>query len=567
MERTPILCEATFGLGGVLQHELIHDYSVPQDCIVRVQLQRGHNKSRIGSELLVVSPGHYSASVVSNPPRTAAAVYAYVASWHGCQSDEGWMKTEGDNFIPVLFPWEKGMGQDEWAADHMRQWTMEHVPKPARVVACATTASTKHKNVDGCSPVVVGGPECRWGLVDVGCKDLEQHWRHACETWITAAASWTNPLRPEGASVCGKAIREGVMGKKRPFSVIPLACIVGGGTLTFNETLQERYEHGHSSAAEVAPPTVGRTALPFFGRLRLCKADLENPDLIVKAFCTEEVGCDASADGKGSFTMHLCLQLSQDQDTIERRRVKKGAHTALRADIAAAMVRQAGPFRPGDIVFDPMTGTSTIPAEAVDIGAAHGEACKGEALATGAGTASGRRWGGPVYGLGSEIVMERLSDGLQQERHVDLLLADSGALPLRTGSIDAIITDLPYGIRCGSPASLGTIYQRFAAEAVRVLRMGGRCVVLGQGKKVRMNICLHPQLLLREVILVDNNKVPVQMFVMERAGDVVSMPRDIATQLIRQQAGQEGRRLKQQYRDERAAKRVAKGERASAQPR
>ena len=51
-------------------------------------------------------------------------------------------------------------------------------------------------------------------------------------------------------------------------------------------------------------------------------------------------------------------------------------------------------------------------------------------------------------------------------------------LPLRKGSVDCIVSDLPFGKRCGKPGHRNRLYTRLGREAARVLRVGGRAAFL-----------------------------------------------------------------------------------------
>ena len=60
---------------------------------------------------------------------------------------------------------------------------------------------------------------------------------------------------------------------------------------------------------------------------------------------------------------------------------------------------------------------------------------------------------------------------------VALMQADATHLPLADGSVDAIVTDMPFGKKHAKRSSR-TLYPRVFAECKRVLRPGGALVVL-----------------------------------------------------------------------------------------
>ena len=54
----------------------------------------------------------------------------------------------------------------------------------------------------------------------------------------------------------------------------------------------------------------------------------------------------------------------------------------------------------------------------------------------------------------------------------------SERLPLRDGSVDVIICDMPFGVKCGSKSRNQKLYPKTFANMCRVLRVGGRAVIL-----------------------------------------------------------------------------------------
>jgi 23S rRNA G2445 N2-methylase RlmL len=150
-------------------------------------------------------------------------------------------------------------------------------------------------------------------------------------------------------------------------------------------------------------------------------------------------------------------------DRAMRHRTYKLEHNAasLRPTVAAAMVRLAG-IGPGMTVLDPMCGAGTILAEAMDIAARRGRA-------------------GKVHVLGGDVDPNAVfvaSQNLQKLGAVDLARWDATALPLETASVDRIVSNPPFGKQLSSIEQIGPLYEAAAAEWDRVLRSGGRAVLL-----------------------------------------------------------------------------------------
>ncbi|CAN0453872.1 unnamed protein product, partial [Hapterophycus canaliculatus] len=56
---------------------------------------------------------------------------------------------------------------------------------------------------------------------------------------------------------------------------------------------------------------------------------------------------------------------------------------------------------------------------------------------------------------------------------------DAQSLPLRDGSVDAMVVDMPFGHSCGTPRQNAKLFPLVMAEMARVLRPGsGRAVLL-----------------------------------------------------------------------------------------
>lgn len=148
-----------------------------------------------------------------------------------------------------------------------------------------------------------------------------------------------------------------------------------------------------------------------------------------------------------------------------RHREYKVAHRpgSLRASVAAALGWLSGP-RADDVVVDPMCGAGTILIERAHLGR--------YAMLAGydrdpAALAAAAENIGPRY------------------RPIGLALADAARLPLGDGAATHLVTNLPWGVKYGSHANNRRLYPRLVEEFARVVRPGGRLVML-TGERVLM---------------------------------------------------------------------------------
>jgi tRNA (guanine10-N2)-dimethyltransferase len=108
--------------------------------------------------------------------------------------------------------------------------------------------------------------------------------------------------------------------------------------------------------------------------------------------------------------------------------------------------------QPGESLYDPFCGTGGLLGEADLVGSSP---------------------------LGSDADPAMVDGCRRNFPEIPLFLADACALPLRSGCVDSVVTDLPYGqsSRVRSP-TLGDLYSRALGEIHRVLRPGRRAVVV-----------------------------------------------------------------------------------------
>ena len=149
-------------------------------------------------------------------------------------------------------------------------------------------------------------------------------------------------------------------------------------------------------------------------------------------------------------------------DRTMRHRTYKLDHVpaSLRPTLAASMVRLAG-IGPGMTVLDPFCGAGTILAEAVDV--------------------ARRRLGDPVRVVGGDVDPNAVFVTSQNMVHVgpvDLARWDARRLPLPDACVDRIISNPPFGKQLSTIEEVGPLYEAAAAEWDRVLKPGGRAVLL-----------------------------------------------------------------------------------------
>ncbi len=149
-------------------------------------------------------------------------------------------------------------------------------------------------------------------------------------------------------------------------------------------------------------------------------------------------------------------------DRTMRHRTYKAEHrpASLRPTMAAAMVRLAE-MESGNVLLDPMCGAGTILAEALTFARMH------------------RRE--RVQVLGGDIdraALRAARDNLHAFDNALLARWDATRLPLPDAGVDRLISNPPFGKQLGDPGEIGPLYGQALGEYNRVLRPGGRPVLL-----------------------------------------------------------------------------------------
>ena len=165
-------------------------------------------------------------------------------------------------------------------------------------------------------------------------------------------------------------------------------------------------------------------------------------------------------------TLEFRMDMEEDEallglrltDGTMRKRTYKIAHlpASLKPTVAYCMVLLSEPT-PGDVFVDPMCGAGTIPIERAMAGP------------------YSRIIGGDVE---KEILSAAQSNVDASRKSVELELWDVSSMPMQDQSVDRLVCNLPFGKRIGSPSENQRLYSSFFREMVRVLRPGGKAVLL-----------------------------------------------------------------------------------------
>jgi len=198
-------------------------------------------------------------------------------------------------------------------------------------------------------------------------------------------------------------------------------------------------------------------------------------------------------------------------DRRMRHRTYKQEHrpASLRPTLAAAMVYLSRP-RPGDRFCDPMCGAGTILAE--------------------------RAQAGPYRLLvGGDIDADAVRAAQVNLRSVARALPASGwqagdlrggcvlhewdarALALGSGSLDVVVSNLPFGEQSGSHQENPALYDRCFQQLTRVLVPGGRVVLLtGERELMKSVLQRYPSLRLERQVLVGVLGQAARIYVLRR---------------------------------------------------
>lgn len=204
--------------------------------------------------------------------------------------------------------------------------------------------------------------------------------------------------------------------------------------------------------------------------------DLKRPQLEVWVFAVEDETC------VGLLLLH---QAAKRQSYL-------GA-TGLHPNVCWALLATASVL-PGETLLDPMCGTGMLLTEAPP--------------------------GVQVVGVDiSSSMIQRASAHLRSLRRpaFALFLADARHLPFADGMADVAVCDLPFGRQFGSLEGNKELYPQVMRELRRVVRVGGRCVILTSSdneQAMSSGIAISGWTLLEKRSWKLGNKLPSEVYIL-----------------------------------------------------
>ncbi|XP_072928611.1 tRNA (guanine(6)-N2)-methyltransferase THUMP3 isoform X1 [Hemitrygon akajei] len=170
----------------------------------------------------------------------------------------------------------------------------------------------------------------------------------------------------------------------------------------------------------------------------------------------------------------VVIGIALTEESLHRRNIVHFGPTTLRSTLAYGMLRLCSP-QLTDIIVDPMCGTGAIPIEgALEFTQSYFVGGDNNVLAVNRS----------INNINS-LQKKRLDKGRTNwGLPLDVIQWDICNLPLKTSSVDIIISDMPFGKRIGSKRKNWDLYPACLKEMGRVCRPEtGRAALLTQDKK------------------------------------------------------------------------------------
>uniref|UniRef100_A0AAQ5ZIM4 THUMP domain-containing protein n=1 Tax=Amphiprion ocellaris TaxID=80972 RepID=A0AAQ5ZIM4_AMPOC len=169
----------------------------------------------------------------------------------------------------------------------------------------------------------------------------------------------------------------------------------------------------------------------------------------------------------------VVIGIALTEESLHRRNISHFGPTTLRSTLCYGMLRLCKP-QESDIILDPMCGTGAIPLEgAIEFNSSFYIAGDNNDMAVNR----------TVNNI-CHFQKRRADKGSPSGLPIDTVRWDLCSLPIRTSSVDIIITDMPFGKRMGSKKKNWDLYPSCLREMARVCRpSSGKAVLLTQDKK------------------------------------------------------------------------------------
>ncbi|OAQ31137.1 S-adenosyl-L-methionine-dependent methyltransferase [Linnemannia elongata AG-77] len=209
---------------------------------------------------------------------------------------------------------------------------------------------------------------------------------------------------------------------------------------------------------------------------------------------TENASQQQGAESGGEFVkMQVGMTLPLALSTCPYRFRPLDGRTSLRIEIAYSLLALADP-KPGEVVVDTCSGVGTFPI----VGAVHYP----ESWFIGLEVLP---YNVERAAQNAKEMIEKVDRHHEQERaaaeceartstgtivrsyntrHPSLIVGDAGAVCWRSGAVDLIISDLPWGKRENSHVYNCKLYPRLIREIIRLLRVNGRALLITGERKL-----------------------------------------------------------------------------------
>uniref|UniRef100_A0A3Q1HJI2 THUMP domain-containing protein n=1 Tax=Anabas testudineus TaxID=64144 RepID=A0A3Q1HJI2_ANATE len=222
----------------------------------------------------------------------------------------------------------------------------------------------------------------------------------------------------------------------------------------------------------------------------------------------------------------VVIGIALTEESLHRRNISHFGPTTLRSTLCYGMLRLCKP-QASDIILDPMCGTGAIPLEgAIEFNSSFYIAGDNNDMAVNR----------TVNNI-CHIQKRRADKGSAPCLPIDTVRWDLCSLPMRTSSVDIIITDMPFGKRMGSRKKNWDLYPSCLREMARVCRPGtGKAVLLTQDKKCFAKAISRMGGLWRKLhtVWVNVGGLHAGVYLLKRTGAVVKLhPSDLTCQLYR----------------------------------